>query len=217
MGLLSKPVSLVLLSELFVLFFIAGSLSGCSTLRYLDGSSEETVQDFRTNPSAKIAALRAEINGLRGQVENRDRQIVAINNRLQAVTGQAGEIDALRGEIERLEGEKSAMEEEIATLEERLESDEGQPARAPKIKVLTGTGKLTSAKKISDRLRGMGYKVERIDYAPRFDFFTDTVYYAPAFSSEASRLAEGLKSGAVCKPLTWPSVFDIIVVAGSDT
>lgn len=215
MGLMFRPVGSFFLPGTFLLFFIAGNLCGCTTFRYLDGSSENEVKEFRLSPSARITALRNEIKNLRGKIEDRDTQISMMSDRLQAITGQTDEIEALKEEIERIEDEKEAMEEKIAALEERLAS--GGPAVVAKIKVLTGTGRLISAKKMSAKLKGMGYKVERVDYAPRSDFLKNTVYYAPDFSEEAARLAEALGSGAVCKPLTWQSVFDIIVVAGRDT
>jgi hypothetical protein len=59
----------------------------------------------------------------------------------------------------------------------------------------------------------MGYETESIDFAPRFNFSRNTVYFVPEFQDEARRLALNLGGNAILKPLDWYSVFDVIVVA----
>jgi hypothetical protein len=86
-----------------------------------------------------------------------------------------------------------------------------------RIKVLSGDGDLNSAKEAAKKLRNMGYNIKLIDLAPRPNFSRNTVFFAPKFKNEAKSLAPGL-GGAVTifKPLSWSSVFDIIVVTGKN-
>jgi hypothetical protein len=86
------------------------------------------------------------------------------------------------------------------------------PAKGLRIKVLAGSGGLSAARKMSKTLQDLGYKVERLDRASTAHFKSDTVYYAKDSEKEAGELAGRLGQGIVVKPLTWPSVFDIIVL-----
>lgn len=84
-----------------------------------------------------------------------------------------------------------------------------------KIKVLSGTGDLNSAKEMAKELEKTGYKIKFVDYAPRSNFINNTIYFAEDFKSQAEKLASSIGSeNAVIKPLSWPSEFDLIVVTG---
>jgi hypothetical protein len=83
-----------------------------------------------------------------------------------------------------------------------------------KIKTLSGNGDLHSAREMAKKLRKMGYKITAIDFAPRSNFVRNTVYYAPEFQNEARRLVSRLGGNTIVKPLTWSSIFDLIVVTG---
>jgi adenylylsulfate kinase-like enzyme len=83
-----------------------------------------------------------------------------------------------------------------------------------KLKVLSGTGKLFSAQKMTKTLYDMGYKAEKMDMAPRSNFTQDTVYYSKGHKDAAENIKKNLGSDTVIKPLSWNSVFDVIVVAG---
>ena len=47
-----------------------------------------------------------------------------------------------------------------------------------KIKVLSGDGNISTARSLSKQLKQMGHKNVPIDYAPRSDFKTNTIYYS---------------------------------------
>jgi hypothetical protein len=83
-----------------------------------------------------------------------------------------------------------------------------------KVKVLCGNGDLGSAKQMADVLRGKGYTIEIIGFADRSNFTRNTVYYTPAFHEDAKRLSLVIGKDTELKPLTWSSVFDLIVVTG---
>lgn len=59
----------------------------------------------------------------------------------------------------------------------------------------------------------MGYKIEDIGLASRMDFKVNTIYFAPEYQNEAENLAARLGGETISKPMTWPSVFHIILVA----
>jgi hypothetical protein len=82
-----------------------------------------------------------------------------------------------------------------------------------KVKVLSGNGKLPTARQMSKRLVAMGYKVEEIGTANRTDYKVNTIYFASDYKTEAQSLAARLGGKTIAKPLTWSSVFHIIVVA----
>jgi hypothetical protein len=82
-----------------------------------------------------------------------------------------------------------------------------------KVKVLSGNGKLSTARDMSKKLEGMGYKVEDVGISPRADFKENVIYYAAGYQKEAERLAARLGNKTISKPLSWSSVFHIIVVA----
>jgi hypothetical protein len=82
-----------------------------------------------------------------------------------------------------------------------------------KIKILSGNGKLSTARDMSEKLEGMGYKVEDVGISPRADFKKNMIYYAAGYQKDAERLAARLGNKSISKPLNWSSVFHIIVVA----
>jgi len=47
-----------------------------------------------------------------------------------------------------------------------------------KIKVLSGTGDLSSAKEMAKELEESGYKIKAVDFAPRSNFINNTIYFA---------------------------------------
>ncbi len=82
-----------------------------------------------------------------------------------------------------------------------------------KIKVLTGNGNIHSAQLMKKKLVGMGYPVSKIGSAPRSNFKQNTIYFSQSCKDDAVRLVSDYGGDIVVKPLTWHSVFDLIVVA----
>lgn len=83
-----------------------------------------------------------------------------------------------------------------------------------KVKVLSGDGKISSAKQMAKTLIKIGYSVKLTGMAPRSNFAATTVYFAPDYQKEANAMAIQLGGNTISKPLTWPSEFNIIVVTG---
>jgi myosin heavy subunit len=170
-----------------------------------------------------------------------DRQIVDLNTANAELKKEVIKLDSAnkanekllsekQGDIARLEEDKTALTNQIKGLNEQIEkikappaapgSMEEQKARKPeaqtspkslRIKILAGSGQLSKARAISGRLIALGYKVEKVDRAPRAYPHT-TVYYSADSESEAKPIAK--KIGAEVKPISWSSVFNIIVAVG---
>ena len=84
------------------------------------------------------------------------------------------------------------------------------------MKVLSGDGDVNFARAMANELENLGYKVAHIEMASRSSSMQNTVFYAPDFQNEARRLADSLAGKPVLKPISWPSIFDIIVVTGRE-
>ena len=117
------------------------------------------------------------------------------------------------GRVEESQSEITPEGEETETLSS--ESAEPQKdIRKLEIKVLSGDGDLNSAKEMANKLTMLGYKVRLIHHAPRSTFLRNTVFFAPEFENEGKRLVSELGNNTRLKPLTWHSIFDLVVVTG---
>ena len=90
----------------------------------------------------------------------------------------------------------------------------GAETGAVKIKVLAGEGNIASASAMAKRIKKMGYKVKLVDLAERSNFDVNTVYYSPNQAATAEEIMKQLGGSATTKPLTWKSVYDLIIVTG---
>ena len=81
-----------------------------------------------------------------------------------------------------------------------------------KIMVLSGTGDKKSATAMAQKLKGLGYRVARVDMGRKSDSKVNTVYYKERYLSEAEKLAKEIEGEA--KKLSWKSEFELIVITG---
>ena len=204
---------------------------GCAPLEYLDGSPKEEIERFKMTKEEmwnEMERLKTENVDLQSQINvlREENQRIRDENEKE-MAGMKDENEALNEQINMLKEESQRASDENQVLAKKLtdlqpkykthspESDElKRDIGKLKIKVLSGDGNLHSAKDMAKRLMNMGYKIGAILYAPRSDFSQDTVYFAPEFQEGAKRLLPSLGSNAISKPLTWPSVFDLIIVTG---
>ena len=202
-------------------------ISGCGVFRYLDGSSDEEMRKFsvsRKELQNEVTSLQSGHNALRETVEKQQAELDRFEERekarLKAVSDRQARVEILEKEKKTLleENEKlktvAAPKEEALTEKQAREKAQVAAVKEPRIKVLTGTGKISVARVLSKKLRSMGYKVERMARAPTPYFSSNTVFFAKDSEKAARELAGRLGEKTVVKPLTWPSIFDIIVVAG---
>jgi hypothetical protein len=68
---------------------------------------------------------------------------------------------------------------------------------------------------MAQKLIQMGYKVEAIDLAPRSNIKKNTVFYSEDCRQEAGHISKQLGGNTIIKPLSWPSVFNLIIVTGN--
>lgn len=177
----------------------------------------------------QIGGLQKERGGLRKQINiyRRENKGIRAKNEIE-IARVKDQNKVLNEQINKLEGENKRIRDENRPVVKKLKEpqpkketpskESPQPPKGKRklrIKVLSGDGDLNSAKEAAKKLRNMGYNIRLIDLAPRPNFSRNTVFFAPKFKNEAKSLAPGL-GGAITifKPLSWSSVFDIIVVTG---
>ncbi len=209
------------------------TFQGCALLERLDGSSKEEIEKLKmskdemwnkmeklkienVNLQKQISVLIKENQGIRDEKENEMASIKDQNRVLNE------EIKKLKEENQAIRDQNQALAKKIDTLQLKHKTfssksyDIGKDIRRIKIKVLSGDGNLNSAKYMAKRLTNMGYKIKRIDHAPKPDFLQNTVFFAPEFQYEAKRLVDRLGGGTIVKPLHWYSIFDLIIVTGKN-
>jgi len=168
------------------------------------------------------------------ELEQRNKEITAQSEKLQAENSDlkkqlAAKDDLLQKrseEIARLDAKQAAMDNEVDRMKaQQAKSRDADIKKSPaagkstglksiRMKVLSGEGKIDSAKRMSKRLTVMGYKVETVGMAESSDYPANTVYFTAKYKKEAKTLASRLGKDTIVKPLTWKSVFSIIVVTG---
>ena len=164
----------------------------------------------------QIAVLNAENQRIIREHENKMARLKTLNQLLNK------EIEALREENRGIMSEDLLVKRKQSQFQGRKEfaTREQEESRADvgslKIKVLSGDGNLASAQEMAKRLGRMGYKIKAIDLAPQSSFLRDTVYFTSRSHLQAKRLLSRLGSNAILKPLTWRSVFDLIIVTGKN-
>ena len=215
------------LKAILILSFI---FQGCTALKYLDGDSKNEVKaprDTMAQTETESVVTKMEIEYLQQQIDYLKEENVRIRDESQNNLNQImAQNEVLREEIQRLKQGKNMDQGEEVLVTKRMDTEEKgiiSPSNTPKIsknvqnvkiKVLSGNGDIVSARSMSKRLSNMGYKVASIGSAPRSDFLTNTVYFDPEMQVEAKELALRLGTNTLIKPLSWPSVFNIIVVTG---
>lgn len=108
--------------------------------------------------------------------------------------------DLVRGQGARGKGEKAGVEDP------RL-----------RIKVLDGTGDFSKVLRVKRRLESRGFEVARAGVNEGRLWKQSVLFFKGGMERRASRVAEALPERPRMRPLTWESVFDIILVVGQDT
>ena len=195
---------------------------GCATSEHLEGSSKEEAEKFKMTKEEmgnEVQRLKRENVNLRRQINilrERDQKIRDENeNKIAEMRDEnknkiaevKDENELLNEQINKLKEENKTIGDENQVLTEKLtklqlqyelEKDIGKL----RVKVLCGDGDLSSAKEMAKKLKNMGYQIELFGYAPRSNFFRNTVFFAPKFENEAKRLVLSLGGNAITKPVT---------------
>jgi regulator of replication initiation timing len=217
--------------SVILIFHLALMFQACDALSLFYASPKQETEEFRMtqeeirngveqlkvenkNLQRRIDTLREENQRIRDENGNKIAEIIRENELLNE------QIDKLKEENTRTSDENQILTERLAKLQleyETLSAQSYEPEEdmgKRRVKVLSGDGDLNSAKEMAKTLRTMGYEIKSVDYAPRPNFSRNTVFFAPQFREEAGHLVDRLGADAVSKPLSWSSVFDLIVVTG---
>ena len=208
-------------------------LSGCGIFRNIDGSPDQEVKNSRSSKTEllkEVENLQAGNKALRETVDLQQAQIKTFEEKdkahQKAVSEGLARIESLEKEKNGLLEENKMLKAEAAFKEVTApaaikevtlvepKKPQKTPAAAVKelhIKVLAGNGGLAAARKTSKKLLDLGYRVEKLDWTTTSSYRSDTVYHTKDLEMEARELAERLGKDTVVKPLTWPSIFNVIV------
>ena len=202
-------------------------LSGCSMFKYLDNSKDSEILSFHTGEKVNAQGETESMVRKRIETEQRAKQQVreVAEKRNQDKQKFSRERSELQDEIGTLKNDIDQMEQQIASLStENKGFKETQKQEAlqnvalrismqkTKIKVLSGSGSILSALAMVNRLEEMGYNIAKTDLAPTTEFRNYKVFYSINNEGQAKRLAGQIDSNAVTAPLTWKSIYDLIVV-----
>jgi FtsZ-binding cell division protein ZapB len=164
----------------------------------------------------QIDVLSTENERIVREYENRMDRSKTLNQLLNK------EIEELKDENRTVASENRLLKRKLSQLQARKEPIAHEQTaskvniRSLKIKVISGDGDLRSAHVMAEKLRKMGYEAKAIDLASQSRFSRDTVFFASKSQREAKQLVSRLEGNAVLKPLSWPSVFDLIIVTGKN-
>ena len=219
--------------------FAVSLLSGCGMMYHLDGSDADEIQQFTEGPSETPVNIEARKLQLARRLAERQRETAAAAVAAPASTDPKilTQLEEMNQNIAQLNTEVGQLKQELhdgiqaaqaappaavgtvavaRTIEEPMPADDSAARIVAKkdlrIKVLSGDARLSSARNLALQLQKLGYIVDRIDLAPK-SFSATTVYFAAGLNNHGSEIASQLP-GSVTKPLTWKSVYDIIVVSG---
>jgi hypothetical protein len=197
------------------------AISGCAGLD-LSGKNTEELQRSKASIAQlneQIASVNKELTLLKSEVQKMKE--VEASAKASSTAGETGASREKEAAVSETGKKEQVKEVDISKRDEMKKPADEKPAvqgkeislKNLKVKVLSGNGKLPTARQMSKRLIGMGYRVADIGTASRADYTANTIYFAPDYKAEAQRLAARLGGKTIAKPLTWSSVFHIIVVA----
>ena len=222
-----------------IFLFLMSSLAVCSFLRYIDGSTQEEIEQMgnpvlwkktadleRQNQLRQEtdAALSTRIDHLQGSLSKVDGSLKQMEVNVGQLTAglpmeetsgaassaKKGILAAMRDDAAQVNERVKRLEENGAALREDFETIK---AAVLPLKVLSGTGKRASARKMALRLSKLGYRVDRIALATRKTFKQNVVFYKGSYREAAAKLAADIGGRTVTRPMTWRSQYGMIVVS----
>ena len=197
---------------LVALLALVTVLSGCLVTQSAYVQKEEEVNSLTKNNTelaARSEKLQAENSDLKKQLAAKDD---LLQKRSEEIARQDAKQAAMVNEVERMKAQQAKSRE--ADIKESPAAGKSSGLKSIRMKVLSGEGKIDSAKRMAKRLTALGYKVESVGMAESADYPANTVYFTAKYKKEAKTLASRLGKETIVKPLTWKSVFSVIVVTG---
>ncbi len=209
------PKRSLCLASLMVLVL---ALSGCMVTKSAYEQKEQeadTLAKTVADLDRKNKDLTARTEKLQAENDELKKQLAAKDDLLQLKSEEIAKQDARQAamvdEVERMKAQQAR-----SAAEEAQGGAAGRKAglKSIRLKVLSGDGRIDSARRMAKRLTAMGYRVESVGMAESSDYPANTVYFAAKYKPEAKTLAAKIGKDTIVKPLTWKSVFAIIVVTG---
>jgi regulator of replication initiation timing len=195
------------------------ALSGCMVTKSAYVEKEEEANTLAKNVSdldrrnkeitARSEKLQAENDDLKRQLAIKDD---LLQKKSEDIARQDAKQAAMVNEVDRMKAQQAKSPG--ADIKESPAAAKSAGLKSIRMKVLSGEGKIDSAKRMAKRLTAMGYKVENVGMAESNDYPANTIYFASNSKGQAKTLASKLGKETIMKPLTWKSVFSIIVVTG---
>lgn len=124
------------------------------------------------------------------------------------------QVQALKEQIENKKTDGQENDAEVRTGTKKADAEAGARKKPLRIKILAAAKQADRGKVLSDKLTGLGYKIERIERATK-PFARTTVYYASGVNAEAKAMAKKMGAETVVKPISWKSVFNVIIAVGT--
>jgi len=206
---------------------------GCGSFDFLKSDTGDNPQAEmpESPPQNETERLRMENSSLQQQIAYTKKvSRKSLEECQETLEGTKTEQEALREEIAKLRQANYRMALENKALKEQSRKTvagrtwalkrEGQTSSRSnkptplKIKVLTGDGDLDTARQMTKKLMKLDYDIRHIGYAPRSDFKKNIIFFKPSSKKTGTRLLSELGGNTVMRPLTWSSMFDIIIVTG---
>jgi hypothetical protein len=188
-------------------------IAGCGSTAAVKINSDNIKQ-----LQARTDTMGSEINNMSSLVNEMMIQVSIMNSHLDKLS------NINLGDDVVVDDEMRFIEQEISKISTRLNDMEAMSSpgaidvsgrKGPlTVKVLTGTGDIRGAKLLANALRSSGYNVAVVDYSAS-DIHQNTVFYATGYRNEALNMSRIMGRDTIVKPLTWNSIFKIIVVKGS--
>ena len=174
---------------------------------------------------AQIILMHRGMSDQQTKIAHADKQIAESNKIIEDLTIQVKLLEEEKEKtvtVKESEPVQPEKETPASAIRDPKKESRKKPAAAPaavktkavKIKVLAGDGNIASARGMAKRLATLGYRVKRIDRAERSDFALNTVYHAANHAATAEEIVKKLGGSTVTMPLTWQSIFDLIIVTG---
>ena len=161
--------------------------------------------------SERIGAIEQDTDEIKESVEAVRVSLDQLATSIKALEQSAAEFKHWVEMPDRIEEGTERVTEMLESIERKLDALERQDPGSVRVKVLIGDGRPEPAKRVAAALRERGYHVGAVNKASR-DFSQNTVFYASGFEATAGSVAESLGKDVKTKPLTWSSVYEIIVV-----
>ncbi|MRR08428.1 MAG: hypothetical protein EG828_16210, partial [Deltaproteobacteria bacterium] len=155
------------------------ALSGCMVTKSAYVQKEEEVNSLTKNNkelTAQSEKLQAENSELKKQLTAKDD---LLQKRSEEIARQDAKQAAMVNEVERMKALQAKSRE--PDIKETPAAGKSAGLKSIRMKVLSGEGKIDSAKRMAKRLTAMGYKVETVGMAESADYPANTVYFTAKY------------------------------------